>query len=247
MKKIIVFLTVLGFLIGFPDSSFAADQNLAVFTIGSNSYTVNGQTKTMDVSPYLSGGRTYLPLRYTAEAVGLSSDNITWDDSSRTASINGNGINLSLTLGSQELILNGSPRTMDVEPKLMNGRIMLPVRWVAEAMNIAINWNSDTQTITFGQANNDTKSKIKAEDIIWVYQSDSTPCKLSLQRGGKIKVISGDCSGITWGMVNDSITFYQGNQAICYFSTIMTIGDRLFLMGTSELDKNITCILREAG
>ncbi|MDY7386103.1 copper amine oxidase N-terminal domain-containing protein, partial [Acinetobacter baumannii] len=48
-----------------------ATKTKAVFTLGSTSYTVNGETKTADVAAYAENGRTYLPVRYAAEALGV--------------------------------------------------------------------------------------------------------------------------------------------------------------------------------
>ena len=43
-----------------------------VMTIGSNEYTINGETKTMDVAPYIDGNnRTMVPVRFAAEAFGI--------------------------------------------------------------------------------------------------------------------------------------------------------------------------------
>ena len=39
-------------------------------TIGSTTYTVNGEDKTMDTAPVLNGDRTYVPVRFVAEALG---------------------------------------------------------------------------------------------------------------------------------------------------------------------------------
>ena len=39
-------------------------------TIGSTTYTVNGADKTMDTAPVLSGDRTFVPVRFVAEALG---------------------------------------------------------------------------------------------------------------------------------------------------------------------------------
>ena len=65
----------------------------AQFTIGKTAYTVNGVQKTLDVAPYTDGGRTYLPIRFVAEALGISDDNIVWNDATKTVTlINGNRI-----------------------------------------------------------------------------------------------------------------------------------------------------------
>jgi hypothetical protein len=57
---------------------------VAVFTIGSTTYTINGEAKTCDVAPELTSDRTMLPARYVAEAFGAS---VGWDAASQTVLI----------------------------------------------------------------------------------------------------------------------------------------------------------------
>jgi hypothetical protein len=47
--------------------------NIAM-TIGSTTLAVNGQAQTMDVAPVINNGRTYLPARWVAEALGYQVD-----------------------------------------------------------------------------------------------------------------------------------------------------------------------------
>jgi hypothetical protein len=56
----------------------------AVFTIGSNTYTVNGQNKTMDTQAVITGDRTAFPIRFAAEAMGAR---VEWDASTYTVNI----------------------------------------------------------------------------------------------------------------------------------------------------------------
>ena len=49
-----------------------AGDNTAVFTIGSNEMVVNGETKTIDTAAVIQDGRTMLPLRAAAEALGAT-------------------------------------------------------------------------------------------------------------------------------------------------------------------------------
>ena len=52
--------------------------------IGSTALTVNGQAQAMDQAPVIKDGRTYLPARYVAEALGYD---VSWDASSRTVTV----------------------------------------------------------------------------------------------------------------------------------------------------------------
>lgn len=53
--------------------------------IGGTTLTVNGKTQTMDVAPEISGGRTYLPAKYVAEALGYT---VAWDPVDQTVTVN---------------------------------------------------------------------------------------------------------------------------------------------------------------
>lgn len=57
-----------------------------VMTISSAAYTVNGEEKTADVAPFISGGRTMVPVRFAAEAFG-SKVIPTYDDNGATADV----------------------------------------------------------------------------------------------------------------------------------------------------------------
>ena len=56
--------------------------------IGSTQALVDGQSRTLDVAPFLVGARTLVPLRFISESLGA---NVQWDDNSQTVTINSNG------------------------------------------------------------------------------------------------------------------------------------------------------------
>ena len=47
-----------------------------------------------------------------------------------------------------QVIYNGSPLAFEVAPQMMNGRTMVPLRAVFEAMGATIEWDGSTQTAT---------------------------------------------------------------------------------------------------
>ncbi|MEG6568773.1 copper amine oxidase N-terminal domain-containing protein [Thermoanaerobacterium thermosaccharolyticum] len=117
-----------------------------VFTIGSTSYTVNGTTQTMDVAPYVKNGRTYLPVRYVAQALGVSNDNILYNNGVVTL-MKDNTI-VQLTIGSNVMVVNGVSITMDTPAEISNGRTMLPFRWIAQAFGAQVNYDANAKTVT---------------------------------------------------------------------------------------------------
>jgi hypothetical protein len=63
-------------------------------TIGSTQASVNGQPLTMDVAPFTVAGRTEVPLRFVAQALGATVD---WNANSQTVAITTAGGNVSYT------------------------------------------------------------------------------------------------------------------------------------------------------
>jgi hypothetical protein len=120
----------------------------AVFKIGETSYTLKGNTVTIDAAPYIEDGRTFLPLRYIANAIGIADSGITWDPATQEVTINNGQNTIQVTIGSTTMLINGKAVTMDVAPEITNGRACLPVAWVAQALNAQIAWNATTQTVT---------------------------------------------------------------------------------------------------
>lgn len=113
----------------------ASDQRgNAVFKIGATSYTVNGSEQTMDAAPYIKNDRTYLPIRYVAQALGVSSSNILWSDADRSVTIFQNNRVVKMTIDSNVMYVNGVAVTIDAAPEINNGRTMLPIRAVGQAL-----------------------------------------------------------------------------------------------------------------
>ena len=118
----------------------------AIFTLGSTNYVLNGEDQTMDVAPYAKNGRTYLPMRYVATALGIPSDGILWHNGTATF-ISAERV-VSVTIGSNVMYINGAAVVMDVAPEISNGRTMLPIRWIATAFGVSVDWDAETQKVT---------------------------------------------------------------------------------------------------
>jgi len=58
-----------------------------VITIGSKVFTTNGEEFVLDVPAQIIEARTMLPLRAVLESIGICSNNIGWDDATRTITI----------------------------------------------------------------------------------------------------------------------------------------------------------------
>ncbi|SHJ24771.1 copper amine oxidase N-terminal domain-containing protein [Desulfofundulus thermosubterraneus] len=117
-----------------------------VFKVSDTKFTVNGVEQTMDVAPYVKNGRTYVPVRYSAQAVGVAPENILYSGGKVTL-IKGDKV-VQFTIGSNVMLINGVAVTMDVKAEVTNGRTMLPFRWVAQALGANVDWDPNSQAVT---------------------------------------------------------------------------------------------------
>ncbi len=122
----------------------------ATFTAGQASYTVDGQTVEMDVAPYIdSNNRMLVPIRYAANAMGVSDSNIQWNSYTQTGTISGAMGVVQVTVGSTNLITSNGTITMDTVAVNTNDRIYVPVRYIANALGASVEWDPATRTATF--------------------------------------------------------------------------------------------------
>lgn len=120
------------------------------FTLSSKEWWINGTKQAnMDVLPINKDGRIFLPLRYTAYALGINSDEINWDEKSQTATIYDDTNVIKVTAGSKTMLLNGKAITMEVAAFTQNGRVFLPISQVSKAFSgVGLNWNNTNKEIT---------------------------------------------------------------------------------------------------
>ncbi|MBS4030296.1 MAG: copper amine oxidase N-terminal domain-containing protein [Clostridiales bacterium] len=121
---------------------------VSVFTIGSKAYTLGRESMPMDQEPVIVNDRTMLPLRFVGEAIGLREDEIHWDPVKRTVTLFRGDRVAQVTIGSKIILINGAPVEMDVVPQIMNGRTMLPIRWIGLALRVNVEWDAVKRTVT---------------------------------------------------------------------------------------------------
>ncbi|MCL0080897.1 copper amine oxidase N-terminal domain-containing protein [Peptococcaceae bacterium] len=118
-----------------------------VFTIGSAIFNVDGVMRAMDVAPYVKDGRTFLPVRFVAQAVGVADDDIDWNAETHTVTLTEGDTVVELVIGSKTITIDGASEVMDVAPELTAGRTMLPARAVAVAFGFKVGWDEATRAV----------------------------------------------------------------------------------------------------
>jgi hypothetical protein len=106
------------------------------------------QAPDADAAPFLQNGRTFVPLRHLALALGVPEQGISWAPATQTVILAGNGVTVTLAVGDNILYVNDQPMQMDVAPLLVPpGRTCLPARYVAEAFGYTVRWDETEQTV----------------------------------------------------------------------------------------------------
>lgn len=105
---------------------------------------LNGKPMAFDVNPVLEGGRVLVPLRAILESLGAR---VSWDDSTLTATAIKGSTSIKLQVGGKAW-KNGREVTLEVPARVINGRTMVPLRFVGESMGAAVQWDSATKIIS---------------------------------------------------------------------------------------------------
>jgi hypothetical protein len=119
----------------------------SIFALNNTSYIFNDKTETMDVAPYIKDSRTYIPVRYLAYSLGVTPENIAWNQANQTVTVSLGETTVAMTIGSNVLTVNGTTAIMAVAPEIVDNRTMLPARYLAEALGATVTWNPTTNSV----------------------------------------------------------------------------------------------------
>lgn len=105
---------------------------------------VNGNKLTLDVEPTIVEQRTLVPLRAIFESLGAE---VSWDQNTATATATKDETTISIAVGNKTAYINGAPTELDVPAKIIDGRTLVPVRFISESLGAKVYWLQDAQTV----------------------------------------------------------------------------------------------------
>ncbi|MFB7155700.1 copper amine oxidase N-terminal domain-containing protein [Lysinibacillus sp. NPDC056232] len=134
MKKVFtgVFLALILIITSSP--AYAAKANIKI--------KVDGVIVATDVNPETKNNRTMVPLRVISENLGAT---VNWSDSQVT--LTKSDIRVILKLNSNTVVKNGQKVSLDVKPYLKNGRIFVPLRFLAETFDCNVDYKDLTVNV----------------------------------------------------------------------------------------------------
>ncbi len=124
------------------------DKTIIELVIGQTLMKVNGIKQEIDpgreTTPQIVNSRTLIPIRAVIEALGGT---VGYEAKEQRITLKKGSDTLELWIGKADIKLNGAAKAMDTAPIILNGRTMVPVRFVAEHFGYCVAWKAAEQTV----------------------------------------------------------------------------------------------------
>ena len=114
------------------------------------SVLVDNEEVVFDQNPTVIDGRTLVPIRAVFEKSGAVVD---WDQATLTATIQRGENTVRINPDKDILFKNGKAVALDVPAKMINDRILIPVRAIADALDFGVTWNGYQSTVLIATDN----------------------------------------------------------------------------------------------
>jgi hypothetical protein len=105
-----------------------------------------GKELNFDVQPIITNGRSLIPIRQIAEALGLSVNDVSY--SNGVVTINSGSNRMIIRNNEQQVYLNGKAYATDAPAQIVNGRMMVPLRAISQLFNRNVQWDANSGTVT---------------------------------------------------------------------------------------------------
>lgn len=96
-----------------------------------------------EIPPVIEEGRTLVPMRFLFEQMGA---NVEWNGETQTATAMLNNTAVTFAIDDTEAEVNNTPATMEVPARLINGKTMVPLRFLSEEMGFEVTWDAESRT-----------------------------------------------------------------------------------------------------
>ncbi len=106
---------------------------------------VNGKVLDCSVPPIVFHDYSVVPARDVFEHLGAT---VLWDGENEKVTVHYDGTRVILYINKTRVYKNNKLETLPIAPKIINGKTMIPVRYVAESLGFDVDFDSKTDTIS---------------------------------------------------------------------------------------------------
>lgn len=110
---------------------------------GVNRVMVNSKLLELDVVPTIINGRMLVPLRAIFEELGAQ---VKWEEKTRTVTGTKDSVKVVLQIDNSIALINDRETTLEVPATIIDGRTLVPVRFIAESLGADVSWDENTRT-----------------------------------------------------------------------------------------------------
>lgn len=101
------------------------------------------------VQPIVQNDRTLVPVRFISESFGAKVD---WEETTQTVTVNLNGREIVLQLGSDVMKVDGAEQKLDVPAQTISDRTLIPLRALVEGLGKKVMWDDRGLIVISDQA-----------------------------------------------------------------------------------------------
>lgn len=105
---------------------------------------INGNVVVFDQQPMVVDGRTLVPLRAIFDQLGVRTE---WDEKTKMVKASKGKKKMSLKIGDHQAMVDGKAIKLDQQARIVNGRTLVPLRFVSESIGAQVNWDGKTGTV----------------------------------------------------------------------------------------------------
>ena len=198
MRKFISILLSLLLILNTLTTVFAVVTAITL-QVDSNTINIGSRSVTIDTAPVIIDGRTLIPVRGVSEAMG---GNVNCNNDTKTVTITLGSNKVEMTIDSKTAYFNNKAQILDVAPVVLNGRTMLPARFIAESFGFDVNWDNDTKTISITHRQETTTEITTVEEstettTVEKTESDSKSLVVYFSKTGTTEKIANEIKDIT--------------------------------------------------
>ena len=128
----------------FKEQIISSTRNWYTYEKSLSEVFYHGELVDFDVAPVMEDDRTLIPLRGLFERMGAS---VEWDGEKQTATVIMDDTVLSVKIDHYKAKINDSFKYMDIPTRLVEGRTMIPLRFLSEELGYVVIWHSEDNCI----------------------------------------------------------------------------------------------------
>lgn len=123
-----------------------------VYVLDVDHLILDGKKVKFDTPPVIKDGRLLIPVNALSKAYGAK---VIWDETARTVTITKDNKTIIMTLETETMTVITTTPTgtttetikLDVKATSINGRTVVPIKFIVEQLGLKVQWNDDDDTI----------------------------------------------------------------------------------------------------